>query len=174
MPPFTIRSATPDDAAAIAEIYAPFVTSTAISFETEPPDADAMRARIVSGITKYPWLVADDGRVVGYAYASQHRSRAAYRWSVDVSVYVHASARRRGIASELYRALFASLKERGFMRAFAGIALPNEASVGLHEALGFTPVGVYHAVGYKLGAWRDVGWWELALQPLADPPPEPR
>ena len=165
-----IRFAEPDDAEAMLAIYGPIVAETAISFELEPPTLDAMRERIASTLAVLPWLVAeDDGELTGYAYASRHRSRPAYQWAVDVSVYVAPAARGRGVARALYEALFDVLRELGYVTALAGIALPNEASVGLHEALGFAPVGVYRSIGYKLGAWRDVGWWQLELSEAVEP-----
>ena len=162
------RLATAEDASAIAAIYAPYVRDTIISFETEAPDATEFAARIARIGRQYPWLVASvDGRIIGYAYACENRSRLAYRWSVDAAVYLDASAQRKGIGSALYRRLFALLRAQGYVNAFAGISLPNAASVALHEAMGFTLIGIYRNVGYKLGAWRDVGWWQLAL---CDPP----
>ena len=168
----TIRLVTHKDAAAIAEIYRPFVESTAISFETEPPDEREIKQRIDGILPAYPWLVCEQaGRLAGYAYASRHRARAAYQWSVDVSVYVHPEFQRRGIGRGLYVSLVQILRAQGFYNAYAGVSLPNAGSVGLHESIGFQPIGVYRNVGYKQGAWHDVGWWELALQPL---PQEPR
>lgn len=165
------RLATVDDAPAIAALYAPYVRDTIISFETEAPDADEVGARIARIGRQYPWLAASaDGLVVGYAYACENRSRLAYRWSVDAAVYIDASAQRKGIGGALYRRLFALLRAQGYVNAFAGISLPNAASVALHEAMGFRPIGVYRDVGYKLGAWRDVGWWQLAL---CEPPRRP-
>ena len=162
----SIRLATESDAAAIASLYRPIVESTAISFETEPPDESEMRRRIAATTPAYPWLVCErEGVVTGYAYASRHRVRAAYQWSVDVSVYVDALHRRAGIARGLYTSLFAILAAQGFFNAFAGITLPNAASVALHEHLGFQPIGISRNVGFKLGAWRDVGWWQRPLQP---------
>ena len=159
-----VRDATPDDAAALQQIYAPYVRETIVSFELEPPDVATMRARVEKCIAVYPWLVADEGgRVLGFAYASPHRERAAYASSVDVSVYLAPAARRRGFGRALYEALFASLQAQGRHMAFAGIALPNEASVGLHQALGFTPVGVYREVGFKFGRFHDVGWWQRRI-----------
>jgi phosphinothricin acetyltransferase len=159
-----IRMATPDDAAAIAGIYRPIVESTAISFEIVAPDVDEMRRRIQEITASQPWLVcAWDGVVAGYAYAATHRARAAYQWSVDTSVYVDERFRRRGIGEALYRSLFALLTAQGYANAFAGITLPGSASVALHEHVGFTPVGIYRRVGYKLGAWHDVGWWQRPL-----------
>jgi phosphinothricin acetyltransferase len=164
-----IRLATTDDAAAIATIYAPFVTDSVISFEVEAPDAAEMAARIDHKLPRFPWLVAEEGgAVIGYAYAGLHRERAAYAWSVEVSVYVADTARRRGVARRLYETLFGLLRRQGFRTAYAGITLPNPASVGFHEAMGFTPVGVYRNVGWKHGRWHDVGWWEL---PLGDDAP---
>jgi len=170
-----IRLAQEADAAPIRAIYAPIVLETFISFETVVPTEDEMRERIRRTVAQYPWLVADDaGSIAGYAYASPHRARSAYQWSVDVSAYVHPDYRRRGIGSGLYAAVFAVLAQQGYINAYAGIALPNPASVGLHESLGFEPVGIYQHVGYKLGAWHDVGWWGLALQPPPDNPVPPR
>ena len=158
----TLRLATPDDAEAVAAIYAPVVRDTTVSFELEPPSAAEMRARIAATPATLPWLVSLDaaGAVDGYAYAGRHRERAAYQWSVDVTVYVRADARGQGVGRRLYAALFAELVGRGYVQAFAGIALPNAASVGLHEAMGFEAIGVYRSVGFKHGAWRDVGWWQ--------------
>ena len=168
-----IRTATPDDAAAVAALYAPVVQHTAISFETEPPDAAEMRARIEKTLPLLPWLVAEDAAgVAGYAYAGRHRERAAYQWSVDTTVYVREDCRGQGVGRALYGHLLPLLAELGYCQAFAGIALPNAGSVGLHEAVGFEALGVYRNVGFKHGAWRDVGWWQKALRPLdAEPAP---
>ncbi|WP_366919411.1 arsinothricin resistance N-acetyltransferase ArsN1 family B [Hydrocarboniphaga sp.] len=166
--------ASPGDAAAIHAIYAPLVASTGISFETRAPSIEEMQKRIATTLAHYPWLVAIDDRdqLLGYAYAGAHRAREAYQWSVDVSVYVAAGAHRLGTGRRLYRALFGILRVQGFVNAYAGIALPNQASIALHEALGFKPIGVYRNVGFKLGAWRDVGWYQLALGSLpAQPSP---
>jgi len=169
-----IRQATERDAGQIAAIYAPVVSRTAASFETEPPGDEEMGRRIAEAEERLPWLVCErDGRVIGYATTSPHRVRPAYRWSVEVSVYIHTDWRRKGIGRGLYTALFEILALQGYCNAYAGITLPNPPSVGLHEALGFRRVGVYHAVGYKLGAWRDVGWWHLALRQRGVPPAEP-
>ena len=169
-----IRLATPDDACGVQAIYAPIVQDTAISFELEPPTVEEMRQRIVKTLEHLPWLVCERrGDILGYVYASQHRTRPAYQWSVDVSVYVHPNARRSGVGKGLYRSLFALLALQGFYNAYAGITLPNPASVRLHESLEFQSVGVYRAVGYKLGAWHDVGWWQLALHERAMPPEPP-
>ncbi len=170
----TIRPATADDAGQILEVYAPIVRHTAISFEVEPPSTDEMRQRIGDTLVSLPWLVcARQGDILGYAYASKHRVRAAYQWSVDVSVYIHPRVHRLGVGRALYSSLFKILRLQGFYNAYAGITLPNPGSVGLHESMGFQPVGVYRAVGYKLGAWHDVGWWQLILQAYSVPPQPP-
>jgi phosphinothricin acetyltransferase len=170
----TIRVALPEDAEAILTIYAPIVRETAISFEVEPPTPVQMHERIATTLRHLPWLICErQGEVLGYVYASPHRARAAYQWSVDVSVYIQAQARRAGIGRALYHALFDLLSLQGFYNCYAGITLPNPASVGLHEALDFQPVGVYQAVGYKHGAWHDVGWWQRAIQPRPGRPTPP-
>lgn len=166
-----IRLATAQDAEQILAIYAPFVTDTAVSFELEPPSAEEMRNRIEETQSRYPWLVWEGERVLGYAYASSHRARPAYQWSVEVSVYVHPASRRIGVARQLYTDLFGRLRDQGYCNAYAGITLPNEASVGFHESMGFQPVGVYTKIGFKLGKWQDVGWWQLRLR--EDPDPQP-
>jgi phosphinothricin acetyltransferase len=151
------------DAAACAAVYAPYVSDSVISFEEEPPDAAEMARRIDGA---HEWLVLErNGEVAGYAYGGVHRTRAAYRWTTEVSVYVGAAHHRTGVGRALYLELFDRLRERGFHLALAGVTLPNPASVALHEALGFRAVGVYREIGRKFGAWHDVGWWELALQP---------
>jgi phosphinothricin acetyltransferase len=170
-----IRLATAADGAAAARIYDPVVARTAISFEEEPPGPGEMARRIASVLAFAPWLVDEhDGTVRGYAYASKHRERAAYRWSVDVAVYVDEAHRREGVGSALYVKLIRLLRLQGFYVACAGITLPNAASVALHERVGFRPVGVYPSVGYKLGAWHDVGWWQLDLRDRAAEPAPPK
>lgn len=172
--PGSIRFATPADAAQIQAIYAPFVRDTPVSFELDPPDEAEMQARVVKTLATHPWLVLErGGEVAGYAYASVHRERPGYQWSVDVSCYVGAEHRRRGIGRRLYLALFRVLRAQGFFNAYAGIALPNVASVALHESVGFLPVGIYRGVGFKLGRWHDTGWWSLRLQELPDSPAPP-
>ncbi|WP_280151805.1 arsinothricin resistance N-acetyltransferase ArsN1 family B [Piscinibacter sp. XHJ-5] len=168
-----IRLATPDDAEALAAIYGPIVAHTAISVEFEPPSIEEMRSRIVSTMARLPWLVSVDARdeVTGYVYASRHRERAGYQWSVDTTAYVRDGHRGHGIGKRLYAVLFDELTRLGYFQAFAGIALPNEASIALHESLGFTPIGVYRDVAYKLGAWRDVGWWQKRLRESGEPTP---
>lgn len=170
----SVRFATASDARAILAIYAPNVSDAFVSFETEVPTEQEMRRRIVATLASHPWLVWEEGGVVlGYAYASKHRERAAYQWSTDVSCYVHPAARGRGIGKSLYVELLRLLREQGFVNAYAGIALPNEASVRLHESVGFTHLGTYRAVGFKQGAWRDVGWWEVRLGSLPAEPGMP-
>ncbi len=160
----TIRAADPEDAEACAAIYRPYVTESWVSFELEPPDAEDMARRIADYGASHAWLVATrGGEVAGYAYGSPHRTRAAYASSCDVAIYVSPAFPRAGIGRALYGELLARLKAKGFHAAFAGIAQPNPASVALHEACGFTPVGVYREVGWKMGAWRDVGWWQRVL-----------
>lgn len=168
-----IRHADPDrDGPACAAIYAPAVRDAAISMEERVPDGDELARRIRTVSHRWPWLVAElDRAVVGYAYGSQHRDRAAYRWACDVTVYVSVDHHRRGIGRALYVPLLELLAGQGYHQACAGIGLPNAASVGLHEALGFVPVGVYRDIGYKLGAWCAVGWWQRELRPCRDDEP---
>ncbi len=159
-----IRSATVADAARCAEIYAPFVTDSWVSFELDAPDAEEMASRIAGVLDSHDWLVAErDGAVLGYAYGSGHRTRAAYQTSCDVAVYVDPGQARQGIGRALYEALLPRLKARKIHAAFAGIALPNEASIALHRAVGFEPVGTYREVGWKMGGWRDVAWFQRLL-----------
>jgi L-amino acid N-acyltransferase YncA len=170
-----IRLATVADGAVLAAIYAPSVQERVTSFELEPPDAAEMGRRVLALTARTPWLVCvHRDAIIGYAYASPHRERPAYAWSVDVSAYVHSDVHRAGVARALYTSLFAVLVLQGFRNAYAGITLPNLASVKLHEAVGFTPVGVYRSVGYKLGQWHDVAWFERALAPHDVEPPPPR
>jgi phosphinothricin acetyltransferase len=168
--PMTIRLASPDDAEEIQAIYAPYCF-TPVSFEAEAPTVEEMRSRITKTLEHHPWLVCEDsGRLLGYVYATRHRERAAYRWSVDTTVYIRQEQHRRGLGRGLYTSLLSVLPVQGYVSAYAGITLPNAASVGLHRALGFQPVGVYQRVGFKLGAWHDVAWFERALQaPVAEP-----
>jgi L-amino acid N-acyltransferase YncA len=169
-----IRHADPQrDAAACAGIYAPYVRETPISFELHPPTEAELADRIERYSSTHAWLVAEDaGAVVGFAYACPHRERAAYRWAADVSVYVDREHRGRGIGRRLYAALLPLLRSQGLYTACAGVTLPNEASVGLHESFGFRPVGVYRRIGFKAGAWWDVGWWQLELREPGDGSPE--
>jgi L-amino acid N-acyltransferase YncA len=179
--PLTVRAATPADAEAIRAIYAPVVEHTAISFEQHVPTVEEMRARMTAGPTRLPWLVASPSgspdEVAGYAYAAAHRSRAAYRWSVETSVYVAETARGLGVGRMLYAALLPVLTRLGYVSAYAGVALPNPASVALHESAGFRHIGTFPRVGHKHGRWHDTGWWWLPLDQAAAPdgePPAPR
>ena len=168
-----MRAAELSDAAGIAAVYRPYVTDTAVSFEEVPPSAAEIRRRM-SRPPRLPWyLAARDGAVVGYSYASHHREQAAYRWSVDCSVYLAAPELGRGTGRALYEILLASLRELGYVNAFAGITLPNDASVALHTALGFTSVGVFRDVGFKHGAWHDVQWLQRPLSSVPQQPSEP-
>ena len=172
-----IRAASPDDAAAIAAIYAPYVTASVISFETEAPDADEIARRMAEGADHYTWLVAcdpDTDELTGYAYACAFRTRPAYRFSVETTVYVADGAHRRGIGSSLYRTLLPVLEAQGYAQAIAAITLPNQASVTLHERFGFRRVGAYERVGFKFREWRSVGLWQRALAPLSTRPEEPK
>lgn len=176
MSPVTIRDADPQrDAAACAAIYAPSVEGSATSFEERAPDAAELAARIERTAATHPWLVAEErGEVVGYAYACPFQGRPAYRWSAGVSVYVAADRVGQGLGRALYEELFARLRRQGLRMACAGITLPNPASVGLHESLGFAQSGLNRQIGWKDGAWRDVGWWQLELTPPPPgTPPEP-
>lgn len=170
-----VRAATADDAAAIASIYAPYVTASTVSFETVAPDAAEMRDRMEAGDGLYPWFVAVDeaGRMAGYAYAARFRPRLAYRYCVETSVYLDPAMQGRGIGRLLYRTLIETLEKQRFAQAIAAITLPNDASVRLHEAMGFAAAGVYRKVGYKGGRWLDVGLWQRALAPATNPPTEP-
>jgi phosphinothricin acetyltransferase len=170
-----IRPATAADVAQILAIYAPYISDTAVTFETAMPTLAEFTARVVEGSQTNPWLVAvDNDTVLGYAYASVFRTREAYQWAADCSIYMHPDHRRRNVATALYTSLFACLRLQGYFRVHAGITLPNLPSVALHTRMGFTPVGTYADVGYKLGAWHSVWWCVLALQPTVDNPPTPR
>ncbi len=169
-----IRDARPDDAAACAAIYAPYVRDTAITFELDPPDADEMAARIIAAQRAHAWLVAeDDEQVIGYAYGGEFKSRAAYRFTCEVSVYLRHGVERRGVGRALYDVLLLRLADAGFRQAVAGMTLPNPASEGFHHAFGFEPVGVYRGVGWKLDRWHDVLFVQRPLSASPDPPAEP-
>jgi L-amino acid N-acyltransferase YncA len=170
-----LRLARESDADRMLAIYAPIVRETAISFELAPPDPDEMRQRIRRISSTHAWVVCEEEETIaGYAYASQFRPREAYQWTAEVTVYVHPARRQRGIGRTLYEALFAALRLQGYSSAIAVIALPNDASVRLHERLGFRAVGVLQRAGYKLGRWHDVGWWQLELQAASANPHPPR
>ena len=164
-----VRTASPDDAESILTIYTPYVTQTAVSFEERPPAIEEMRERIRKS---HVWLVAEeDSRINAYAYAARFHPRDAYRWSVEVSIYVVEDAQGRGLGKLLLAALLERLRELGFVNVFAGTTLPNAGSVTLFESFGFEKIAHQRKVGYKLGSWHDVGWWQLHLRDAPNPPP---
>lgn len=166
-----IRPVELTDAQAILDLYTPYITDTVITFETEIPTLEAFTQRIAGICQDYPYLVCEqDGKILGYAYASRHRERAAYRYSVDVSIYVEKNSKHRGIGRALYNRLFEELQQYPYYTAFACITLPNEASIGLHKAFGFREAGVFHRDGYKAGQWLDVAWLEKPLKEYGVPP----
>lgn len=170
----TIRFATSADASAILAIYAPFITESSVSFEYEVPTAVEFAGRIQTIQQQYPYLVAEvNGRLIGYAYASKHRDRTAYQWSVETSVYIHPDGHRQGIARQLYTALFDYLRRQGYYSAYAGITLPNLESEAFHQTMGFERVGVFKSIGYKMEVWHDVVWWQRGIQPYQVDPPLP-
>lgn len=167
----TIRLARPTDAAGILAIYAPYIANTSFTFETEIPTESEFANRITSYLANWPWLICEvDGQMAGYAYASRYRERVAYQWSIECSVYVHDDHHRSGIARALYTALFSILKKQGFRNVYAVINLPNERSVAFHESMGFHWFATYEQVGYKLGQWKNVGWWRLIINEFEQEP----
>jgi L-amino acid N-acyltransferase YncA len=163
--PFEIREATRADAPTLLAIYQPFVEESPVSFEIQVPSVEEFSARIDKALTAWAWLVAERrGRCIGFAYGSAHRERSAYQWSVEVSAYVHPGAQRSGVGSALYAELLERLAGRGYCNAYAGITLPNEASIALHRSLGFKPVGTFESVGRKFGVWHDVAWFQRKLR----------
>jgi phosphinothricin acetyltransferase len=171
-----IRQAVTDDAAALTAIYGPLVLETPVSFELEPPAPDEMARRIEKVSRTHPWIVMEeaDGSIVGYAYATSHRQRPAYRWSVETTVYIHADRRGRGLGTTLYNSLLDLAASWGYATALAGIALPNPASEALHASVGFRKVGVFPRAGFKFDEWHDVGWWYRPLAGANPPcPPAP-
>lgn len=163
--PLTIRRATEADAGALVAIYAPYVEETPISFETVVPAVDEFAARMRKYLSAWQYLVAErDGRIVGYAYGGTHRERAAYRYSVEVSAYVDRACHRQGIGRALYTQLFDDLAAKGYCEAFAGITHPNDASIGLHSAVGFTMIGIFRRIGWKFDRWHDVAWMQRSLR----------
>jgi len=168
---YTIREATTYDGDAISRIYCSYIPATAITFEEQPVDGQEMSRRIEQTLASHPFLVAEtDGQTIGYAYGTSHRARASYRWAADVSVYLDAAHHRRGVGRALYSVLLPLLAAQGYVTVHAGITMPNPASVALHERMEFKLVGIFPNVGYKLGQWRDVGWW---TRPLNNPRPKP-
>lgn len=171
-----IRLATPRDAAEVQAIYAPFCAEESlVSFEIVPPSVAEMAERMARIQERHPWLVCElAGAILGYAYAGPHSERAGYRWSVSTAIYIGPGCRRAGVGRGLYTALLAILRLQGFASAYAGTTLPNPASVGLHRAMGFEPVGVYRDVGYLDGQWLDTAWWQVSLCGRMTDPPPPR
>jgi phosphinothricin acetyltransferase len=169
-----LRLATPSDAKSILDIYAPYIRNTSLTFETEVPTEKAFAERIEKYLGKWPWLVCEiNGVVAGYAYSSLYRERTAYQWSVECSVYIHDDFQKAGIAKALYTSLFEILKKQGYNNVYAVINLPNDKSVAFHEKCGFEYFATYEKVGYKLGQWKNVGWWRLILNEFGDDPPAP-
>ncbi len=170
-----IRLAQAADAAAIHDIYSPIVRHTHISFEEEAPEIAEIAARIDKTLQQYPWLVCQlGGQVAGYAYASAFRSRAAYQWTAETTVYIHPDFQRRGLSRALYSSLMAILREQGYCNVIGVIALPNDGSIRAHEAIGFHKIGIFKNMGHKAGQWRDTGWWQLELRPMPKSPQPPR
>jgi phosphinothricin acetyltransferase len=168
-----VRRARQGDAERCREIYSAYVRETVISLEEDPPSLAEMQDRVARSLETHDWLVLErpDG-VVGFAYGSQYRSRAAYRWACEVSVYVEPGHQRIGVGRTLYEELFSRLVDRGYLTALAGMTLPNAASEGLHRALGFEPVGTWRRIGWKFGAWHDVLWMQRHLASPTGPPEE--
>ena len=169
-----IRIATPEDAAGILDIYTPFISNTSFTFETDIPSVEEFAARIKTYLINWPWLVAESGgKITGYAYATRHRERTAYQWSVESSVYIHDDFQQTGLGRNLYKTMFEILKQQGFTNVYAVINLPNDKSVAFHEKLGFQYFATYEKVGYKLGKWKNVGWWRLSINEYGDEPAAP-
>ena len=170
----SIRLAKPTDSRSILDIYAPYIENTSLTFEIEVPSAEAFAKRIETYLLNSPWLVCEvDDVVVGYAYASRYRERTAYQWSVESSVYIHDDFQKIGIGKALYMALFEILKRQGYNNVYAVINLPNDKSVVFHEKCGFKYFATYEKVGFKLGHWKNVGWWRLIVNDFKDEPPAP-
>lgn len=168
---FSIRLVKPEDAKDMLNIYRPIVMETATSFETNVPSEVDFKGRIATYSARSPWLVAEyENKVIGYAYATNHRSRQAYQWNQEVTVYVHPDHRKQGVAKSLYTKLLEMLAAMGFSMALAIITLPNEASISFHKQLGFNHIGDMKHIGYKLGRWHDTSWWNLELQPQRTQP----
>lgn len=164
---YTIKLATPDDAAAIQSVYAPYVRDTCITFEYEVPTVEEFEERIRVVTKEYPWLVCEqEGKIIGYAYGCRHRARAAYDWSVESAIYMANDSRGKGIGKSLYQELFRLLKMQGYVNVFAGMTLPNEKSEGLHKSCGFQEIGVFRNIGYKFNQWHDVKWMQLDINDL--------
>ncbi len=171
---FTIRLIESNDSHAVMEIYKPYVLSTAITFEYEVPDVEDFSNRIETTSKEFPWLVCLlDDIIVGYAYATKHRYRTAYQWSPESTIYLSAEVHRKGIARILYETLFSILRLQGYVNVYAGVVIPNERSEGFHSALGFEEIGIFKKIGFKLGKWHDVRWFQLHLAEHSDNPSPP-
>lgn len=169
-----IRLASAHDAFSILGIYAPYIVNSSYTFETEVPDLNSFKERINLYLQSWPWLVCEvNGIVAGYAYGARHRERIAYQWSVESSIYIHDDHQKAGVATALYASLIEILKLQGFRNVYAVINLPNEKSVGFHEKMGFEYFATFKKVGYKLGKWKDVGWWQLQLNEYSSNPASP-
>lgn len=169
-----IRLTNPEDAAGILAIYAPYIQNTSFTFETEVPSVEEFSQRIKTYLTNWPWLVCEiNGKIAGYAYSTKYRERTAYQWCVESSIYIHDDFQKAGVGKSLYAALFEILKKQGFNNVYAVINLPNEKSVAFHEKLGFHYFATYEKVGYKLGKWKNVGWWQLNINEYVDEPAAP-
>jgi L-amino acid N-acyltransferase YncA len=169
-----LRLATPADAKGILNIYAPYIKTTSFTFETEVPSVEEFAERIKTYLINWPWLVCEiDGVIAGYAYSTRHRERTAYQWCTESSVYIHDDFQQKGFALSLYTALLEILKKQGFRNVYAVINLPNEKSVAFHESCGFKYFATYEKVGYKLGKWKNVGWWRLSINDYDDEPAAP-
>ena len=168
-----IRFATKEDAAAILSIYEKYIKNTRVTFEIEVPTVSTFEERMERIMARFPWLICEiDGKIAGYAYGSLHGERAAYRWSADLSVYIDERYHRQGIASALYKALLELLRRQGYFTVYAGVSTPNPKSEAFHTAFGFRNLGEFKNVGYKLGAWCGVTWYELPLAEYVDVPAE--
>lgn len=170
----SIRLAAPADAAGILAIYAPYIENSSFTFETDTPSEEAFSERIVTYLQQWPWLVCEiNGKIAGYAYGAKYRERTAYQWCVESSVYIHDDYQNSGVGKVLYTALFAILKRQGYRNVYAVINLPNDKSVAFHEKMGFTHFATFEKVGYKLGRWKNVGWWQLVLNDYGPEPAAP-
>ena len=169
-----IRLANKNDASAILDIYKPYIEHTSFTFETEIPALTDFQKRIDDYLENWPWLVCEDnGKVTGYAYGAKHRERKGYQWCVESSIYIHDDYLQKGVGKALYETLLEILKKQGYRNVYAVINLPNDRSVKFHEKLGFSFLALYPNVGYKLGEWKNVGWWQIHLNEYnmePDPP----
>jgi len=169
-----IRLATEHDAEGILEIYGPYILNTSFTFETDMPTLPAFKSRINDYLEHWPWLVCEiDGTIAGYAYGARYRERTAYQWCVESSIYIHDDFQKTGVGKALYHVLIEILKKQGYRNVYAVINLPNEKSVAFHERLGFKYFATYEKVGYKLGRWKNVGWWQLSINEYGDEPDPP-